>query len=95
MNDELFRLLMHGLGQAGQLANLDDSLHLQNYLIKGWWLTLALEIVDVVLGDDHAALLMPIILVYLDDLAGHHNDLSSSYHNEYSRHVTYAIGSFS
>ena len=42
-------------------------------------LTLALEIVDVVLSDDHAALLMPIILVYLHHFAGHHNDLSSSY----------------
>jgi hypothetical protein len=28
MNDELFRGLMHGLGQPGQFANLDDPLHL-------------------------------------------------------------------
>ena len=56
-------------------------------------LTFALEIVDVVLCDDHAALLMPIILVYLHHLAGHHNDLSTSYKMVIQH--TYADGSSS
>jgi hypothetical protein len=76
MNDKLLGGLVHRLGQASQLPNFNDSLH----LLYGYneCLTLALEIVDVVLRNYHAALLMPIILVYLHDLAGHHDDLGSS-----------------
>jgi hypothetical protein len=38
-------------------------------------LTFALEVIDVVLCNDHVAVLRPIILVYLHHLARHHYDL--------------------